>query len=753
MMRSVNLPLRATLAASAATLLIATPAAAQESAVSEEGATNAGRLIASDEEIIVTAQKREQVLIEVPQSITVVGEQTLQRQQANDFQDYVGLIPGLSLEATTPGVTRISLRGINTGGVASTVGVYVDETPFGSSSGLANAAILAGDFDTFDVARIEVLRGPQGTLYGASSLGGVLKFITNAPDTKDLLVRGQIGAETVKGGDMSWSGAGLVNLPVSDTVAVRASGFYRDIGGFIDSIGTDGSDVEEDINDARVYGGRVAALFKPSDRLSIRLSALAQNIEVDASSYVESNRLTGALLYARLSQSQVIPEFNDVKYRLYNGAIDWDLGFASLLSSTSYGTFRQKYLADLTFQFGGLISAVLGRPLGLYQSQVTATDKFTQEFRLVSPESDRFEWLVGAYYTNEDSRIVQDFTGFDRPAETVAIGLPLLGAAELVSDYEEIAAFANGTIHLGPRFEVTFGGRISRNDQSASQSLDGLLVGGASNFQDTFSSETVFTYSIAPRIELGEHASLYARVASGYRPGGPNVLPTAAPPGTPGSYDSDRLTSYEIGAKAETEDGRFGIDFSAYYLDWKDIQLFAEINNVGLNVNGGTARSVGAEVTATVRPTRGLSIGVNAAYIDAELTEDTNALVGGFDGDPLPNSPQWSANVSADYDWRIGKAAPFLGASLRFVGEQVGQFDPSFRAEFGRQPLLDAYEVVDLRAGVDLGRFTIQAYVKNLTNARGRTSRFGDPGTLPNNAVGTGIIRPRTIGVTLTAGF
>ncbi|PSJ38550.1 TonB-dependent receptor [Sphingomonas deserti] len=745
--------LRAALAASAATFLFAAPAAAQESSAGDAPTSDADRYAGSDEEIIVTAQKREQVLIEVPQSITVVGEQTLQRQQANDFQDYVGLVPGLSLEATTPGVTRISLRGINTGGVASTVGVYVDETPFGSSSGLANAAILAGDFDTFDIARVEVLRGPQGTLYGASSLGGVLKFVTNAPDTKDFLVRGQIGAETVSGGDMSYSGGAIVNVPVSDTFAVRASGFYREIGGFIDSIGTEGSDVEEDINDAKVFGGRVSALFKPSDRLSIRLSALAQNIEVDSSSYVESDRATGALLYGRLSQSQIIPEFNDVDYRLYNGAVDWDFGFASLMSSTSYGIFHQELLSDLTFQFGGLISAVLGRPLGLFQSQVTETKKFTQEFRLVSPESDTFEWLLGAYYTNEDSAIDQDFTAFDRPAETPATGLPLLGAAQLVSDYEEIAAFGNATIHLGPRFEVTFGGRVSRNEQSATQALDGLLVGGPSNFEDSSSSETVFTYSVAPRFEVSEHASLYARVASGYRPGGPNVLPTAAPPGTPGSYESDRLTSFELGAKAETADGRFAIDASVYYLDWKDIQLIAQINNVGLNINGGTARSVGGEVTATVRPTAGLSIGFNAAYVDAQLTEDTNPLVGGLDGDPLPNTPELSANVSVDYDWRMGNVAPFVGANLRFVGEQVAEFDPSFREEFGRQPLLSGYEVVDLRAGVDLGRFTVQAYVKNLTNARGRTSRFGDPGTLPNNAVGTGIIRPRTVGVTLTAGF
>ena len=156
------------------------------------------------------------------------------------MQDFVKLVPGLQLTQATPGFGRLVIRGINTGGVASTVGVYVDETTFGSSSGIANGAILAGDFDTFDVARIEVLRGPQGTVYGASSLGGVLKYVTNEPqfDGFEGRVRGSL--ESVDGGDMSYSGAAVVNIPVSDSVAIRASGFYRNVGGFVDSIGTGG---------------------------------------------------------------------------------------------------------------------------------------------------------------------------------------------------------------------------------------------------------------------------------------------------------------------------------------------------------------------------------------------------------------------------------------------------------------------------------------------------------------------------------
>jgi outer membrane receptor protein involved in Fe transport len=203
----------------------------------------------------VTAQKRSQELIEVPQSVTVVGGAALEDQHADSFQDYLKLVPGLQLDQSRAGQGRLIVRGVNTEGVASTIGVYMDETPFGSSSGLVNAAVLAGDFDTFDLQRIEVLRGPQGTFYGASSLSGVLKFVTAEPSTSGLEVRGRIGVEATHGGEASGYGNLVVNVPLADIAAVRASGFYRSTGGFIDSVGSGGSDLEENINDSKSFGG------------------------------------------------------------------------------------------------------------------------------------------------------------------------------------------------------------------------------------------------------------------------------------------------------------------------------------------------------------------------------------------------------------------------------------------------------------------------------------------------------------------
>src|SRR5690606_26990403 len=293
------------------------------------------------------------------------------------------------------GVSRITLRGINTGGVASTVGVYVNDVPFGSSSGLANAAILSGDFDTFDLERIEVLRGPQGTLYGASSLGGVLKYVTRKPSTEAFEARGQVSVETVKGGDLGYSARGVVNVPVTETLALRATGFYRFDDGFIDSIGNNpipslldptvnvvnGTRVEEDFNSTDVYGGRVAALFQPVENLSIDLAAQFQNIEADSSAIVDADPVTLKPLNRKDVRSRYHKDPSDIEYRLYSATIDWDLGFATFQSVTSYSEFEHKFTADMaaitqlglplapaaTLIFGDPVA----RPLSVIQRQET----------------------------------------------------------------------------------------------------------------------------------------------------------------------------------------------------------------------------------------------------------------------------------------------------------------------------------------------------------------------------------------------
>jgi len=759
-------------------------------------------------EIIITAQKRAEKILDIPQSVTVVGGDTLERHQAVTFSDYLAQVPGLSLEQTQPGQGRLVLRGVNTGGVSSTVAVYVDETPFGSSTGLVNGAVLAGDFDTFDVARLEVLRGPQGTLYGASSLGGVLKFVTNAPQLGEFNGRARAGVEFVDGGGTGYNFSGLVNVPLGDIAAFRGSGFYRKNAGWIDASGTSGTLINllpplgppfidgppsidvaslggKNINEGQVWGGRGSVLIKPTQELTVRLTAIAQHIESDAPSVVETDedfhRLDGN------KATRFFKEPHQLKYRLYNGLVDYDLGFATLTSSTSYGTSDETFQLDavpilangLTLLFGPFNPnpgvALIGflppdaltraGAIGPFQNQQTDLRKFTQEIRLASPSNDTLEWMVGAYYTNEDGKIDQ-FIGSINLATRQAFGVPALddlATARIDSKYKELAGFANATYHLTDRFDLTVGGRYAKNDQSAHQTTDGTApVIGPSDFT-TKSDESVFTYSVSPRWDISDTTAVYLRIAKGFRPGGPNVVSPTAGPDVPRTFDSDSLISYEIGMKTDLG-RRLSLDLSAYHLDWTDIQLLTAIDNVGVNINGGTAVSNGIEGSLQWRPVRGLQLGVNGAYIDAHLTSDTPALVGGKDGDRLPWVPKLSFSLNTDYEWQLGKeTTAFVGGTLAYTGEQRDNFGSiSFQPGFPAIPQrkIPDYATVDLRGGVEFGQFTVEAYVKNLTNSdgisslqTGITDQVLHNNILPGSPIRAAFIRPRTIGLSLSAGF
>jgi iron complex outermembrane receptor protein len=751
---------RAALFSSAAILALAftSPAAAQQPPAPQNATAQ------ESEAIIVTAEKRPQVLLNVPQSVSVVSGETLEAQHATNFQDYLKLVPGLQLEQDTPGQGRLIVRGVNTGGVASTVSVYLDESPFGSSSGLVNGAVLAADFDTFDLNRIEVLRGPQGTLYGASSLGGVLRFVTNAPSTAGLQVRARAGVESVDDGGLGYSANAVINVPLSSTLAFRASGNYRKDAGFIDSIGTGGSDREKNINDDRVYGGRASLLFKPSDSANIRLTAIAQNIDADAPTLIEADPVTLKPLHG-LSQSQFVPLFSDLNYRLYNGTGTFDLGFADLTTSTTFSKQDQTERSDLTVAFSGFLAGLIG-PNEFIEPQLTNLTKFTQEVRL-SGETRFADWLVGGFYTHERGLIQQDLTavqpGTLTPIDVTPIFGTILAHLELHSKYKEIAGFADATVHITPKFDLQFGGRYSKNNQSAHQTSLGALVGVADDTNS--SSEHVFTYSVAPKYKINDNTTVYARVAKGFRPGGPNVIAPNAPPEVPRTYGSDSVTTWEAGVKAQSADHRFSIDAAAFHIIWKDIQLFTTVEVIdpvtgqpitfGVNINGSGAKSDGVELTATARPLPGLDLSLNGAYTHARLTADTPPEVGGFKGDELPFTPKLSVAANADYHWQLGAGTrAHVGASFRHLSGQTGNYDFDFVATHGHQRHIRPYGVFDLNAGLNFGRFDVEAYVKNLGNTHGVTSIVGTTTPIfPGGAIGTGIIRTRTIGLTVAAKF
>ena len=733
---------------------LATIAVAMSAAPALAQTTDAAAPAADDQpaEVVVTAQKREQLLIDVPASVSVVGGATLERQQATGLSDYTKLVPGLQLNASSPGQARLVLRGVNTGSISATVAVYQDETVFGSSSGLINGATLTGDFDTFDIARIEVLRGPQGTLYGANALAGLIKFVPNAPSTRKVEGRVRGSVETTEGGDLSYTGNALLNLPLTDTLAIRASGYYNKKGGFIDSIGTGGSAVAEDINGYESYGGRISLLFKPTDRLSITAMAYLQDLSVRADDTVEANPIDGTTLYGQYTHSRFSPEFSRTSYRIYSGVLNWDLDFASLVSATSYSTLRQNNQTDFTPVYSALVESFTGLPNYDVFNQPQKIDRFTQEVRLQSPAAKVFEWQVGGYYNHERGDLPGQLRAVVPGTNTPIAVLGDLGTTLITSRYREIAGFANATVDFGERFDLTFGGRYSHNSQVADQRSDSILLGGLTIFPTARSSEDVFTYSVSPKIKLGDRVSLYARVAKGFRPGGPNVLPPGAPANL-GTYKSDSLISYEAGIKAETADRSFAIDAAGFHIDWSDIQVFGIVDSFGVNFNGGRAVSDGFEFTATLRPTRGLVASVNGAYTDASLKDDTPTDVGGRAGDQLPYTPKISVSANLDYDWSLGTdTSAYVGGSIRMLGRQTASYNAALVAASGRQPSIAGYEVIDLRAGLTFSRYSIEAFARNVGNTDGKTS-LDTLGRRPLGAATAGVIRPRSFGVAVGAAF
>ena len=706
-------------------------------------ATPPAEPVAADEtsntEIIVTAQKREQALLDVPQSISVVTSETLENLHATRFSDYLTRIPSANIVETQAGSSRIVLRGVNTSGVGATVATYVDETPFGSATALANGAVLTPDIDPFDLQRVEVLRGPQGTLYGANSLGGLVKFVTVEPSTSAVGGAAEVGVQGVSHGDTSWWGRAAVNVPVSDNAAFRVSGFYRQDPGYIDD-----PNLGNDINDGKSYGGRASLLVRPTDQLTVRASVHLENLRANGTNEVDLDPDTFDPAYGKLQQSRVLSQPNDIDYRIYNGTIDYDFGSIGLVSSTSYGTLDQTAVVDASSQYGALLSGFFGVPLGAAVDQGMTQRRFTQEVRLASTAKQTIEWTVGAFYTRERNELTQNLFGVDALTGELFDGLDGLILVALPSRYREYAGFANVTWHLSPKFDLTAGGRYSHNKQSVVQNTDGLLAGGANSF-DGDSSDNVFTYSVAPTFKPNDNTRIYARIAKGYRPGGPNAVSPLAPEGVPRQFGPDTTTNYEIGLKTETPDRLLSLEASAFLIDWKDVQLLAQVEGFGVNTNGGSARSKGVEFTATVNPNRNLSLYANGSYVDAYLTKDAPVIVGGVDGDPLPWNPKWQWTIGAEYEQPLSDAMTARGGiSWHYTGKRYSDFDAT-----NGQVELDSYGQIDAHAGLDFGRrYRVSAFVRNLTDSRGVVNLgfFGDV----NGNLAASVIRPRTVGISFS---
>jgi len=747
----------------AVTFALAVPAVqADENAATQPAAT-------ALQEVVVTAQKRSEKLHDVPMGVTAVTSDDLQKQQLVDFQDLQSKVPGLTAEQIQPGQTRLSIRGQNVGGVGSTVTTYIDDVPFGSSNALANGSIVTGDFDTWDLQRVEVLRGPQGTLYGAGSEGGLLKYVTNRPDPSQEAGAVEVGYQDIAHGETGTSTKGMLNMPIGSSAAIRLTGIYSGEPGWVNdpSLGTNY------INEGYKEGLRADFLINATDNFSIRLNAFGQNLHTDGTPYTDvigaagnpaappANQLQPQNGY--YNQTRFTGEPSTFEYRIYSATLDWNLGWGHLASITSYGTSVQNLYVDATsvpiagtFTFGDLASAVLKVPAGVAETNDLHVGKFTEELRLASSGAQPLEWQVGAFFTRELSTLDQSLPTFLIPSQANT-GLPGLEVVSLDATYKEFSGFGEVTYHFNPAFDLALGGRWSENKQDTDQTIGGLLV-NPPQLSGGSSTGTDFTYSIAPRWHISQDTMAYARVATGYRPGGPNALAPGTPAGVPTSYESDSTINYELGTRTALWDNRLSIDVAAFLVDWKKIQLLEIVDNFGVNANGGTAESKGIEWTFGLTPVQGLNFTLTGAYVDAYLTEAAPAA-GGNDGDPLPYVPKFSTSLDGSYTWKAGGGYDgFVGASWSYIGSRWDDFSATDTVQGGAivpvpNPRLElaGYNTINLRAGFENAHWAFLVYCKNVGDTRGITT-YGSTGT-PNNGGSIGLSQPRTIGATLTARF
>ncbi len=745
-----------------AALAVAAVARADEAAA-PQNQPNAAAL----QEVVVTAQKRAEKLHDVPMGVSAITSDELDKQQLVDFADLESKVPALSVEQVQPGQDRLTLRGENVGSVGSTVTTYIDDTPFGSSNALANGSIVTGDFDTWDLQRVEVLRGPQGTLYGAGSEGGLLKYVTNPPDPTREAGAFQVGGEDVSHGGQGPELKGMINMPMGggNSAAIRLSGFYTDLPGYIN----DPSLGESGINHGTREGLRASLLMDVTDSFSMRFSAFGQNLHTDGTPYVDvvgaagnalappANQLSP--LIGDYDQQRFVNEANDFRYRIYSATLNWNLGWGSATAITSYGRSVADLIEDATsaqlvpgVPLGELVQElVTGVPTGVFESSGLNVGKFTEELRLASGPGQALEWQLGAFYTRESSDLDETLPTFFL-SNGASTGLPALDNVTLDSLYREWSGFGQFAYHFNQAFDLALGGRWSENKQSEAETTGGLLVGPTS-VTTAESTGTDFTYSIAPRWHVNDATMVYARVASGYRPGGPNALPPTAPVTVEHQYQSDSTLNYELGTRTNLLDNRLSIDVAAFLINWHRIQLFQVVDGFGINANGGTAQSKGAEWTLALTPIEGLTFTLAGAYVDAYLTANAPAA-GGTDGDQLPYAPKWSGSLDGVYNWPAwGDYDGFAGATWSYVGTRESDFAATITNVITPDPRagLPSYNTTNLRAGFSSPRWTFELYVKNLFDARGIT--YYTNVNAPNLGGDIAITQPRTAGAAVTMRF
>lgn len=790
---------RTVLLASVFAGVIAAPALAQTTAATEDEERR-------EDVVIVTATKRESSLQEVPFSIGALSGEDLQRLGAGSIEDIARNIAGFTVQNLGPGQSQIAIRGVAAGqivrdqpGVKEQVGVYLDESA-------TSLSLFTPDFDLFDLNRVEVLRGPQGTLFGAGSIGGTVRYITNQPDLKEFGGHAEVGFQAVEDGNLGGSIKVAANAPiVEDHLAVRVAAYFTRFPGFIDALRENAS-VANDVNDGQRFGVRAAATWAPTSNITITPRIVYQ--EVDTNGF---NREEVFNLFANPNTTTRPPvTFSDrQQFLLLEEAFRDRTILADIVSVFNFGpadlTLVSSYIdrAILVSRdasaLTGSVSVDLGFPdaaVLLPSNLIDETDfsQFSQEVRLSSAEDGRFQWVVGGFFTVSDRDYTQvlptpgfdAFTDLVLGAGTSAAVANGFGAdspfnSVLPFDNRQFAFFGEASYDITERLTFTAGGRYYNFDEERLITTGGLFANGDTlQFDETSSSG--FTPRFLISYDLNDNLTLNLQASRGFRLGGVND-PLNTPLCNPidlqifggfQDFDDETLWNFEGGVKSQF--GPFTFNSAVFYTDISNLQVTLDAGSCSSRItfNVPQARTIGGEFELAVTPFQGLDVSIAGTVQDAEFRSDvvdsTGAIIGGIaDGNRLPTVPNLQISFNAFYSWRISEdAEAFFGGSFQHIGTRFTQ--PSdqlpgagvfvsnlpFGGATGFVPTvidleLDSYQIVNVSAGIDFDTWSVSAFINNANDENAQLSFDRERGGRARLGFHTN--QPRTFGINVRKRF
>lgn len=677
------------------------------------GAPPATTEASSLEEIVVTAQRREERLVDVPLPVTAITAGEIEARGVTSLQDIQYSVPGLTMSEFGPGQGRLQLDGISTAGGATglpTVGRYLDEMPI-----TADGAGSELDLRLIDMQRVEVLHGPQPTLYGEGSMGGTIHFVTAPVDLSRFtgFLQGSWGSVTH--GSDSYNGVGVLNAPIIDGVfGVRISAGYERIGGWIDAPKLGATDY----NGVDIKTVRLKALFQPISDFSVSLMYLHQEHNQDSQNYAdEDTRITGA----------VLPSPNSEKYDIANLIVTYNFGSVTLLSST--GLIHREPIAgfDQSAYFAPLFQSI-GFPnidkVGEYTSGTQ--NMLSQELRISSNGGTPFNYTAGLYGRNYRTGVATDFT-------TAPGSLPFaIDTDNSSSQSKSWAAYGELRYAFTPAFEGLLGLRHFEDERTLNDAFSSFGTSASSAQEAKFGTTN-------PRFNLSYKTSsagiVYLDVAKGFRSGGFN---SQAGGSVPPTYGPETLWTYTIGAKQDWLERRLSVDISAYYNNWTDIQVVG-VNGAIANSyssNTGKASGPGVNFALSARPIPELTFAATMGYTDMKYDTASSVV---DKGDPLDMVTKWTYSASADFRRPITADVAFVSRLdySHTSGYQLTLRDTPFNAI---NPT-GSFDLLNVRVGADFGRWQAYVFAHNLADRKGEI--YPAVGSLPEPVVTT----PRTVGV------